>query len=321
MEFQTVIDLFLPYMPNIIGIVITLLVTHILLRSTGKILFRVHKHFNIPYSHYLTVRTFVRAGIYLLTTLIVIMFIPGVNQQILALVGIGLGVLVSLSSTTTIGNAVAGTIIYITRPIREGDRVEIGGGAEGDVVSLELLFVHIKTIKDEIVSIPSLMVLNNRIVNYSQLDKFIIHVDLSLGYDLDPGDVEKLLIESAKATDGILEEPEPFVLITSLDDYNVKYEVNGYSDKPQSKVKIETDLRYNIISDFTRCGVQIMSPAFINIKNMIGIDKVIPEHVTCPLIPSHFKKPDDVMATKKEMVEAKKKLEEKKKEDIKMVDE
>ncbi|MBD3262154.1 MAG: mechanosensitive ion channel [Candidatus Altiarchaeales archaeon] len=316
MNLETVFNFFLPYLPNLLWIILIIAATRLALGSTGQLLFLIHKHLNIPRRYYLTVRALLHAAIYVFAFILILVFTPGVNQHVIALLGIGIGVVVSLSSTTTIGNAVAGIIIYLTRPIHEGDRVEITG-VLGDVVNLELMYVHLKTIKDEIVSIPSLQVLNNKIINYSQLDSTIIYVRLSLGYDIEPRQVEELLIKSALETEGILKDPKPFILIRGLDNFTVTYELNAYTDKPQSMVDLKSSMRRNILNTFACDRVQIMSPTYVNIKERMGVDKIIPEHIS-----SYFEKQcvseEERKVLEDKVAEAKKKLEEKKKKDIKL---
>lgn len=316
MDLNSVIEFFLPYLPNLLWILFIIAATRLALGSTGQLLFLIHKHLNIPRRYYLTVRAILHAAIYVLAFVLILIFIPGVNQHVIALLGIGIGVVVSLSSTTTIGNAVAGIIIYLTRPIHEGDRVQING-VLGDVVNLELMFVHLKTIKDEIVSIPSLQVLNNKIINYSQLDFTILYIRLSLGYEIEPKQVEDLLIESAMKTEGILKDPKPFILIRDLENFTVTYELNAYTDKPQSMVDLKSAMRRNILNNFACARVQIMSPTYVNIKERTGVDKIIPEHIS-----SYFEKEcvsdEEKKVLEDKVAEAKKKLEEKKKKDIKL---
>ncbi|MFC2162412.1 mechanosensitive ion channel family protein [Candidatus Altiarchaeota archaeon] len=316
MNIQTVFEFLTPYLPNLISVLFVLILTHFILRSLNKILYSIYRKFNLPRSYFLHVRAFSRILIYIIATFLILLAVPGVNEKVIAIVGIGIGLMVSLSSTNTIGNAVAGAIIYLTRPIHEGDRIEIDG-VLGDVVSLELLFVHVKTIKDEIISIPALHVLKNKIVNYSQLDQVILYVSITLGYDLDPGLVEELLIESIEASDDILKDPKPFVLINNLNDYTIDYEVNGYTDKPHLMINTKSNIRRNIITHFTRAGVQIMSPAYVNIKQRSGVDKMIPEQISYYFEKECIPQEEKDMLVQK-VVEAKKKLEEKKKKDIKI---
>ncbi len=301
----------MPYLPNFLWIVAIVICAKIALGSTSQILRIIYKHFNVPQGYYLKARIIVRLIVYVTSFFMILLFIPGIDEKALALVGLGIGVVISLSSTTAIGNVVAGFLIHYTRPMREGDRVEIDG-VYGDVVSVELMFVHIKTIKDRIVSIPSLNVMNKGIKNYSALDKTLIHVSTTLGYDLDPGKVEQLLMIAIAKTDGILTEPKPFILIRALNDYTVDYETNGYTDSPSTMVLTKSNLMRNIIKEFTAAHVQIMSPAYLDIMHMPAGEKIIPNTFST-IHPIKEVGKDDA---EQEIIAAKKKLTEKKRQKI-----
>lgn len=311
MDSQQIVAFLLPYLPNLLWILFIAACMKIALGSTSQILRIIYRNFNVPQGYYMRARLLVRFIIISTSLLLMLLFIPGIDEKALAVAGIVLGVIVSLSSTTTIGNIVAGSIIHYTRPIREGDRVEIDG-AFGDVVSVELMFVHIKTIKDVIVSIPSLNVISKGIRNFSALDNTIVYASLTLGYDLDPCLVEELLLKSASKTDGILEQPAPFVLIRSLNDYTVEYEINGYTDAPSSLIMTKSRLMKNVLLEFAKSDVQIMSPAYVDLMQMPPEKKIIPTLINKIL------KSDEAVTEgdEKDIIEAKKKLAQKKRQKI-----
>lgn len=63
-------------------------------------------------------------------------------------------------------------------------RYEIGGGTYGDVMEVDVMFTKVGTIKDEVVQVPNSQVLNNEIVNYSALERVIVHYQVTIGYDI-----------------------------------------------------------------------------------------------------------------------------------------
>ena len=67
---------------------------------------------------------------------------------------------------------------------------------------------------------------------------------------------------TANRTEGMLREPPPFVLQTSLGDFCVTYEINAYCDSPQEMAMLYTALHRNILDVFNEHGVQIMTPAY-----------------------------------------------------------
>ena len=247
-------------------------------------------------------------GIYFIAAVLILLSIPGVDEKALTIIGIGLGVLVSLSSTSTVGNIVAGIIIHLTRPIMEGDRIRIDD-VEGDVLSIEMLFVHIKTIRNEMISIPSLQVLTTRITNYSHMEHIALPVPVSIGYDVGSGKVKELLVQAAGATKQIVKKPEPYVLITNLGDYSVVYELNAFTGHHHGLSKIKSNLAESILAVFADAGVEIMSPMYVSKRDVGTGEIVLPAKKDSKL--SHHKI-SEIHENIEHLHESKERLEEKK---------
>ena len=204
-------------------------------------------------------------------------YIPGSKSDAFKGVSIFLGVLFSLGSTSTISNVMAGLSITYMRAFKVGDRVRIGDTV-GDVIDQSLLVTHIRTIKNEDVTVPNAMVLNAHIVNYSaraREEGLILHTAVTIGYDAPWRTVHELLIEAARKTPCILVEPKPFVLQTALNDFYVTYELNAHTDDPQQMVNTYSALHRNIQDTFNEAGVEIMSPHYAQLRD--GNKAAIPD--------------------------------------------
>ena len=124
---------------------------------------------------------------------------------------------------------------------------------------------HLRTIKNEEIVVPNSMINNSHVINYSSLAAqkgLILHTSVTIGYDAPWRQVHALLLMAAEKTPGLLRDPAPFVLQTSLDDFYVSYELNVYCDTPLEMARIYTDLHKNIQDAFNEYGVQIMSPSY-----------------------------------------------------------
>ncbi|HEX3081560.1 MAG TPA: mechanosensitive ion channel domain-containing protein, partial [Puia sp.] len=96
----------------------------------------------------------IRVLILAFALIIIFPYLPGSDSQIFKGVSVFLGVLFTFGSAGALGNVVAGLVLTYMRAYKIGDRVTIGE-ATGDVVEKSLLVTRIKTIKNEIVSIPN----------------------------------------------------------------------------------------------------------------------------------------------------------------------
>jgi len=146
------------------------------------------------------------------------------------------------------------------------------------VVERSTFVTRIQTLKNVIVSIPNSMVLTNNVINYSQnmgQRGLLVHTNITIGYDVPWQTVNNLLISAARKTENIVEDPEPFVLQTSLDDNYVSYEVNGWTRNPEELPRIYSNLHANILDEFHGHKVEITSPAFRAMRD--GNALTIPE--------------------------------------------
>lgn len=131
-----------------------------------------------------------------------------------------------------------------------------------------MFFTRVRTIKDEMISIPNLAVIAKEVKNFSALDAVLIHIPVTLGYDVDKEEAKRLLIECAEETEGIMtsRERRPFVLLTDLGKYTVTYEINAYTDRPNELVKIKSDLIDNILKVFKESKIALLSPTYVALR-------------------------------------------------------
>jgi len=128
-----------------------------------------------------------------------------------------------------------------------------------------MLATHMRTIRNEEITLPNSLVLGSYVTNYSldaQEKGVVLHTSVTIGYNAPWRTIHKLLIDAALKTKYILPEPMPFVLQANLQDSYVQYEINAYTDRPLLMPYIYSDLHANIQDSFYEAGVEIMSPIF-----------------------------------------------------------
>jgi len=191
-------------------------------------------------------------------------YIPGSDLDAFKGVSIFLGVIFSLGSTSVISNMVAGYSLIYRRAFRTGDRVKIEEHV-GDVIQARLLVTHLRTPFNEEVIIPNSTVLNSSIMNFSTLareGRLIVPTSVGIGYETPWRQVEAMLLEAAARTEGVAENPQPFVMQKELGDFCVTYSINVYCSDAQGMARLSSGLRRNILDVFNEYGVQIMTPAY-----------------------------------------------------------
>lgn len=205
-------------------------------------------------------------------------YLPGADSGVFQGISVFVGLIVSLGSSTVIGNIIAGLVITYMRPFKLGDRIKLND-TTGNVIEKTPLVTRIRTPKNEVVTIPNSFVMSSHTVNFSQSAReygLIIHSEVSIGYDVPWRKTHQLLIEAALNTPGVMDDPRPFVLETSLDDYYPVYQVNAYIQDANRLAQIYSDLHQNIQDRFNEEGVEIMSPHYIATRD--GNETTIPKN-------------------------------------------
>ena len=108
----------------------------------------------------------------------------------------------------------------------------------------------------------------------------ILFTPVGLGYDEPREKVEQTLILAALKTDKVLFNPRPFVLLTTLGDFAITYELNVYINEVGKIPEIYSELHKNIQDECNKAGIEIMSPNYLVIRD--GTDPTIPKSTYKP---------------------------------------
>jgi len=259
---------FLNYLPKAFYILVIFVVIHFVQRFAHVIAVEVERgRIRIPnfYPEWAQpTYKIVRVLIYAFAAVMIYPYLPGESSPAFKGITVFLGVLFSLGSTSAVANFVAGVILIYTRGFRVGDWVTIGENT-GEVVQTSMLATHLRTIRNEEITIPNSVVLGSHVTNFSlqaNQQGVVLHTSVTIGYDAPWRTIHKLLIEAALKTKYILHDPAPFVLQADLQDSYVKYEINAYTDRPLLMPYTYSELHANIQDSFYEAGVEIMSPIF-----------------------------------------------------------
>jgi len=273
---------FIHYLPKLAVITIIAILTRYVIQFIKLVIIELGRENAYPWFYPEWIQPTNRLAIFLITAIACILatpYLPGVNSPAFQGISLFLGALFTLGSSSAIANAIAGVILIYTRAFRIGDIIRIGD-TTGEVIEKSLFVTRISTFKKEVITIPNSSVLNSNVINFNAISRestahLVLHTMITLGYDIPWHKIHEVLIQAAKATPGILSEPSPFVLQTGLNDFNVSYELNAYSDYPQLMPKIYSDLHQNIQDYCNQAGIEILSPTYSSLRD--GNHSTIPQ--------------------------------------------
>ncbi|MDR2594330.1 MAG: mechanosensitive ion channel family protein [Fibromonadaceae bacterium] len=268
--FLSIIRGFVAYIPNLLQIAVIVAVTHYfvkIMRFVSKEIAAerlVLPGFYPDWAH--ATFNLLRFLSYAFMVILIFPLLPDSETAVFRGVSVFLGVLFSLGSTTVISNVVAGLVLTYMRSFKLGDRVKVGE-VLGDVVEKTPFAVRIKTSKKEVVTVPNGTLLSSNVVNYStsgdEKNGIILYMTVTVCYDVPWRKAAELIIEAARKSEYVLDNPAPFVLVKNLGNYACEMELNIYTNEPEKQPSIFSELNKNIRDIFEQNGINMTVPLLL----------------------------------------------------------
>ena len=310
---------FVEYLPNLVIIVLIAVLTYYLIQFVNLIITELGRDDAYSWFYPEWVQPTNRLATVLLVIIACILatpYMPGFNSPAFQGIGLLLGALFTLGSSSAVADAIAGIILIYTRAFRLGDIVQIGE-IQGEVVEKSVFVTRILTFRREVITVPNSSVLKSNLINFNAVSRIpgipkiasriredsteprelkeylLLHTTITLGYDVPWRTIHAVLIQAAEATPGVISDPPPFVLQTGLNDFHVSYELQAYTDRPELMPQIYSELHQNLQDYCNQAGIEILSPAYAALRdgNHSTIPgQYLPEDYTPPSFQVHDQK-------------------------------
>ncbi|MCW5517337.1 mechanosensitive ion channel family protein [Muriicola sp. Z0-33] len=223
------------------------------------------------------------------------------QMEIVKFLAVLLSAAIALSSTTVLGNLIAGVMNNSIKRFRNGDLIKIGD-LHGRVTNKRFFHTEIQLEDSNFVTVPNLFVATHPVI-LNKKSNTIISTSVSLGYDVSRTSIEDCLLKAAKAT-GL---NNPYVYITHLGDYSVVYKVHGFLEDSSKYLSTTSLLNANVLDELHGAKIEIVSPSFMYQKR-VDQQKFIPKAQVEKTI-EKVKSPEELIfaeAIKSEEIEKKK---------------
>lgn len=206
----------------------------------------------------------------LLTIIVALPINDVLRGQLLSLIGILLSAAIALSSTTFIGNVMAGIMLKVMKNARPGDFITVAD-LTGRITEMDLLHTEIQTEFRDLVTVPNLYMVTQPL-QVVRASGTIIQAEVSLGYDVPHARVSEILREAAAST-GLT---DGFVQVRELGDFAVTYRVAGLLEDVTSLISARSKLRVAMLDALHAANIEIVSPNFMNTRALAADEKLIP---------------------------------------------
>jgi small-conductance mechanosensitive channel len=254
------------------SIIYLVLLIFILLFVTAKlkrwVVYKLLEKSKIELGVRIAVGTIVRYLI-LILGFVIIMQTEGIDLSALTILAGALGVGIGFGLQNVTNNFVSGIIILFERPIKVGDRIEVGD-VFGDVVNISMRSTTVITNDNIAIIVPNSDFISSKVINWSYNDRNVrFNIPIGVSYKEDPENVKKILLEIAADIEGVLKRPAPEVLFSEMGDSSINFVLRVWTDEYINKPLILKSLLYfEIFKRFKKAGIEIPFPQRdLHIKN------------------------------------------------------
>lgn len=192
---------------------------------------------------------------------IVILQTAGIDLTALNVLAGAVGIGVGFGLQNIVSNFISGLIILFERPIKIGDRIEVGD-VEGDVIQIKGRSTTVVTNDNIAIIIPNSSFITQNVVNWSHTGKMVrFKVPIGVSFDSDVRLVEKLLLEAADENPDVLKDPRPGVRFMEFGESALLFELRVWSTSlVQKKGVLISSVNFIIIEKFRKHGIVMPFP-------------------------------------------------------------
>ncbi len=155
-------------------------------------------------------------------------------------------------------NFISGIILFIERPIKVGDWVDVAGES-GVVKTIRLRATTVETFARKTLLIPNSQFITSVVSNdlYNPIARSEIKIEC--GYDDDPHAVRELLLSIVHDHPKVKKSPAPVVLFMNFNESGLEFALRFFC-MTEDRTNLTSELRYTVVEKFREAGLEIPYP-------------------------------------------------------------
>jgi len=169
------------------------------------------------------------------------------------------GVIAGFAARDSLENFISGITILVDKPFQVGDYIEIDD-EYGQVDEITLRSTRIRTVQNEIIVLPNLQMITQRVINHTKRNVLRIDVEFGIAYKEYPEEARQVLLSLPEDDDRIFSEPSPTVVVTSMNDSSVDMALRFYIRDPSQEVPIRWEYTEKVREALREADIEIPFP-------------------------------------------------------------
>lgn len=244
---------------GIILLLIGIILIKFIMRLVDKVLDNAHA---IPAAIHAMLRSGIRWTLCFLC-LVIVAGTMGIQISSFVAIFSVIGIAISLAVQGILSNLVGGLIILFSKPFVPKDFIEVND-VTGTVLETGILLTKLRSPDGKIHQIPNSTIYTSRTTNFTVHGQRRIELKVSASYDNTPDQVREAILDAVSVISknpkcGVLETPEPNIMLESYDDSAITYNIWIWC-VGSTFVQTKYALNEELYSSFARHGVIFTYP-------------------------------------------------------------
>ncbi|WP_018953350.1 mechanosensitive ion channel family protein [Thioalkalivibrio sulfidiphilus] len=169
-----------------------------------------------------------------------------------------LSVAIGFASQTSASNLISGLFLIGERPFGAGDVIKVGN-TTGEVLSVDLLSVKLRTFDNLFVRIPNETLIKSEVTTLTRFPIRRFDLQVGVAYKEDIERVRKVLMDVADRNPLCLDEPKPLFIFNGFGDSSLNIQFSVWA-KRENFLDLRNSMQIEIKKAFDAEGIEIPFP-------------------------------------------------------------
>jgi small-conductance mechanosensitive channel len=168
------------------------------------------------------------------------------------------GIAVGFASQTSVSNIISGFFLITEKPFEVNDVIMVGS-TTGQVLSIDILSVKLRTFDNKFIRIPNETIIKSEVTTITKFPIRRVDLDIGVAYKEDIKRIRKILFEIAHKNPLCLNEPEPLILFSGFGNSSIDLKLLVWAVK-SDWLSLKNTILEEIKQRFDDEGIEIPFP-------------------------------------------------------------
>lgn len=169
-----------------------------------------------------------------------------------------LSVALGFASQTSASNFISGLFLTLEKPFSVGDTIRVGQ-TTGEVLSIDLLSVKLRTFDNLMVRIPNETLIKTEVTTLTRFPIRRYDLQVGVAYKEDLTHVQEILMKVADEITVCLDEPKPMVFMNGFGDSAIQIQLSAWA-KRENFFELRNTLLMDVKKALDTAGIEIPFP-------------------------------------------------------------